>query len=104
MFSELASGASYVLSKAPDSVKNKTFDRLTNIWALNPDVTNLKLLRTIPDPYMIKSPVELVKEIKTHWLIDRTLNVKDVNINVFTRFNESLTPVSPLEAVSRNIN
>jgi hypothetical protein len=103
-FSELASGGSYVVSKMPSSFKTKSYDRIVNIWVLNPDCTEANVLRSIPDPLMVRDLSELIKDYKTHWLVDLYLDPSEVNFNTISRLDSSLNPISPLESVERNIN
>lgn len=103
-FSELASGGSYVATKMPSSFKTKSYDRITNIWVLNPDNTYANVLRSIPDPLMIKDLSELIKDYKTHWMVDLYLDPSEVTFTTISRVDNSLNPISPLISVERNIN
>lgn len=103
-FSELASGASYTLTKQPDSIKGKSYDTISNIWCLNPDRTKPILFRSIPNPFLIKDLSELIEKYETHWLVDLKLLPKEIYFNTVTKLGEGLEPSSPLLAVTKNIN
>lgn len=103
-FSELASGGSYTVTKMPSSFKTKSYDRIVNIWVLDPDNTTAKVLRTIPDPFLIRDLSELINEYKTHWMVDLYLQPSEVTFNTIGRVDNALNPISPLVSVERNIN
>ena len=104
MFFELACGGSYTLTKRPQSLKGKTYENITNIWALDPDTTHPKILRSIPDPFMISDISELIESYRAHFINDVNVSSEEVIMNVITRVDDSLKPVSPLLEVQRNIN
>jgi hypothetical protein len=104
VFSELASGGSYTLTKFTSNVKNKVYDRITNIWSLNPDYTKANLLKSIPDPFLIKSITELIKDYTTHFVVDVKLEPSEILFNNVSQLTKSLDPISPLNACHRNIN
>jgi len=103
-FSELASGGSFVLTKMPSTFKTKTVDRISNIWVLNPDTVEIKIKKSIPNPYLISDISELIEMYNTHWLIDMSLNTDEVNYNSISQIDENLKTKTPLLSVTRNIN
>lgn len=103
-FSELCSGGSYTLSKMPSSFKAKSYDRISNIWCLNPDNTYPSVKNAIPDPFLIKGMDELVDYYFTHFMIDQKLDPSEVYYNTVTKLDDGLCPTSPLNSVHRNIN
>lgn len=105
MFSELASGNSYVLTKTPDPTKaGSSYDLITNIWCLNPDVTRPLRKYSIPDPFLVKDKEELLEGYKTHWMVDTNLFCDEVYHNIITKLDDTVRGKSPLISSERNIN
>lgn len=104
VFSELATGGSYTVTKFPSTVKTKIYDRITNIWSLNPDETKACLYRSIPDPLMVKELSELIEKYRTRFIVDLELGANEVYFNNISKLTKELDPISPLNACYRNID
>jgi hypothetical protein len=106
VFSELATGGSYVLTKMPSSYKTKAYDRISNIWVLNPDNVKLKYKKEVlADPFMVSDINEFIDNYKYHFIHkDLKLSPFEVNFNAINTVDSSLRANPPLLAVERNIN
>ncbi len=104
VFSELACGGSYIVSKVPEHFKGKSYDRISNIFVLNPDLTEPNLLRTIPNPLSATEISELIEYYKTYFLVDLKVTTDETHLNLINRPNDVMRPVSPLMSVEKNIN
>ena len=106
VFSELATGGSYTLTKMPSSYKTKFYDRITNIWTLNPDKIRLVYNKeVILDPFMIKDVGELLSRYEYDFIHkDLEIKTSEVYFNSTNTVGNDLRPVSPLIGVERNIN
>lgn len=106
VFSELATGGSYTLTKMPSIYKTKHFDRITNIWTLNPDNIKYKYKNEIiSDPFMVKEIGDFLERYEYDFIHkDLKLKTDEVYFNSVSRLNSSLKPTPPLMKVERNIN
>lgn len=104
VFTELACGGSYTVSKVPETFKGKSYDRISNIFVLNPDLTEPNLMRTIPNPLSATELSELVEYYKTYFLVDLKTTTEETYYNSIGKVDDVLRPVSPLMSVEKNIN
>jgi hypothetical protein len=104
VFSELSDGNSYVYTKTPNSIKNPTIDNISNIWVLKPNVTAPVFLKTIPNPFLIKSKDELIAFYKTHFMYKHELEPRYVLHRTSLGVDSDGRSRSPLKAVEMNIN
>lgn len=104
VFSKYATGQSFIYTKIPDSYKYPTVDNISNIWVLNPGVTKAKLLKEVPNPFLIKDQSELVEYYKTFFLYDHKIAPLYVTHRTSTGMNERFEAKSPLIKCHRNIN
>lgn len=104
IFSELAAGGSYTLTKQASFFKYKSYENITNLWVLNPDSTEPKILRSIADPFIVKNISELVESYRTHFIRDMVLQPDEITVNIITKIGDDLRPITPLHKVEKNIN
>lgn len=103
-FSELADGNLYGYTKTPNSIKNPTIDNISNIWILKPSVTEPKLLKAIPNPFLIKTKDELISHYNTFFFVKHQIEPRYVHHRTSTGLNNLAKGDSPLIAVKRNID
>lgn len=105
VFTELASGQSYALTKMPSSFKTKSYDRITNIWILNPDeVRPVRRNDIISDPFMAKDLSDYLRGYKYKFFHDLELSTFEVNHNTVNPIDNGFKASSKLCSVERNIN
>jgi hypothetical protein len=107
VFSELASGNSYVYTKIPSLYKDVDPNNISSIWELRPDKVEIKLLRTRPNILDITDTSELI-EYYQYGLYEKELI--DPRFVIHERslppegYEGSMKSKSPLCAVERNVN
>lgn len=104
VFSRLADGNSYIYTKTPESTVNPTYDNIANIWVLKPNVTQAKLYKQVPNPFLIKDKKELIEVYKTFFLYKHDILPRYIVHRTALGFDENMKSHSPLLEVRRNIN
>lgn len=102
VFSRLADGNSYIYTKTP--LVNPTYDNIANVWVLKPNVTQAKLFKQIPDPFLIKDKKELIEKYKTFFLYEQDIMPRYIVHRTALGFDENMKSHSPLIEVRRNVN
>lgn len=104
VFSELAAGESFSYTKTPQSIKNPTIDNISNIWVLKPNVTKPVFLKSIPNPFLIKSKDELISYYKTFFMYKHEIEPRYILHRTALGIDSNGKVTSPLKAVEMNIN
>ena len=104
IFAELADGNSYVYTKTADSIVNPTYDNISNIWVLKPNVTKPVLHKQISNPFLMKEVSDLVDYYKTFFFYEHQIKPKYVLHTANLGITQTGTGRSPLFACEKNIN
>lgn len=104
VFSELSSGISYTYTKTPDSIKNPTYDNISNIWVLKPNVTSVKIKKEVPNPFLIKNKEELIDKYITFFMYKHEIDPRYIVQRTALGLDERMQAHSPLNKARRNIN
>ena len=104
VFSKLSDGNSYFYTKTADSIVNPTYDNISNIWVLRPNVTVPVLKKEISNPFLMKSMGDIVDSYKTFFFYEHRLQPRYILHNTALGITQSGTGRSPLFACEKNIN
>ena len=104
IFAELADGNSYVYTKTADSIVNPTYDNISNIWVLKPNVTKPILHKEISNPFLMKQVSDLVDYYKTYFFYEHHIKPRYVLHTANLGITQTGTGRSPLFACEKNIN
>lgn len=104
VFTELADGNSYGYTKTPKSIVNPTIDNISNIWVLDPSMTNPKLFKEIPNPFLIKDKGELISHYDTFFFIKHQIEPRYILHRTSLGIGNDCKGVTPLTRAERNIN
>jgi phage portal protein BeeE len=104
IFAELADGNSYVYTKTADSIVNPTYDNISNIWVLKPNVTKPVLHKEISNPFLMKQVSDLVDYYKTFFFYEHRIKPRYVLHTANLGITQTGTGRSPLFACEKNIN
>jgi len=104
VFSKLADGNSYVYTKTADSIVNPTYDNISNIWVLRPNLTTPVLRKEISNPFLIKTIGELIDYYKTFFFYEHRIKPRYVLHNTALGITQTGAGRSPLFACEKNIN
>lgn len=104
VFNKLSDGNCYDYTKIPDSYKNPNIDLITNVWTLQPDVTDSVIKKVIPPPFAIKSPSDLIDYYKTFFFYSQTIDPRYILHSTAMGIGKTGKAESPLKAVEKNIN
>ena len=104
VFSKLADGNSYFYTKTAESVVNPTYDNISNIWVLRPNLTKPKLKQVISNPFLMKTIGDIVDYYNTFFFYEHTLQPRYVLHNTALGITQNGTGRSPLFACEKNIN
>jgi phage portal protein BeeE len=104
IFSELADGNSYVYTKTADSIVNPTYDNISNIWVLKPNVTRPVLHDKISNPFLMKTVSDLVDYYKTFFFYEHQVKPRYVLHTANLGITQTGMGRSPLFACEKNIN
>ena len=104
IFAELADGNSYVYTKTADSIVNPTYDNISNIWVLKPNVTKPVLHKQISNPFLMKQVSDLVDYYKTFFFYEHQIKPRYVLHTANLGITQTGTGRSPLFACEKNIN
>lgn len=104
VFSRLSDGNSYIYTKTPDSIVNPTIDNISNIWVLKPNLTKPVFLKSVPNPFLIKSKDELIDYYKTFFMYKHEIKPRYILHRTALGINGDGKAESPLKAVEMNIN
>ena len=104
IFAELADGNSYVYTKTADSIVNPTYDNISNIWVLKPNVTKPILHKQIPNPFLMKEVSDLVDYYRTFFFYEHQIKPRYVLHTANLGITQTGTGRSPLFACEKNIN
>lgn len=104
IFAELADGNSYVYTKTADSIVNPTYDNISNIWVLKPNVTKPILHKEISNPFLMKEVSDLVDYYRTFFFYEHKIKPRYVLHTANLGITQTGTGRSPLFACEKNIN
>lgn len=104
IFAELADGNSYIYTKTADSIVNPTYDNISNIWVLKPNVTKPILHKQISNPFLMKQISDLVDYYKTFFFYEHKIKPRYVLHTANLGITQTGTGRSPLYACEKNIN
>lgn len=104
IFAELADGNSYVYTKTADSIVNPTYDNISNIWVLKPNVTKPILHKEISNPFLMKQVSDLVDYYRTFFFYEHKIKPRYVLHTANLGITQTGTGRSPLFACEKNIN
>lgn len=104
VFSKLSDGNSYVYTKTAESIVNPTYDNISNIWVLRPNLTSPILKKQISNPFLMKTIGDLVDYYKTFFFYEHKLQPRYVLHNTVLGITQTGTGKSPLFACEKNIN
>ena len=104
IFAELADGNSYIYTKTADSIVNPTYDNISNIWVLKPNVTKPVLHKQISNPFLMKEVSDLVDYYKTFFFYEHQIKPRYVLHTANLGITQTGTGRSPLFACEKNIN
>ena len=104
VFSKLADGNSYFYTKTAESVVNPTYDNISNIWVLRPNLTKPKLKQVISNPFLMKTIGDIVDYYNTFFFYEHKLQPRYVLHNTALGITQNGTGRSPLFACEKNIN
>jgi phage portal protein BeeE len=104
IFAELADGNSYIYTKTADSIVNPTYDNISNIWVLKPNVTKPVLHKEISNPFLMKQVSDLVDYYKTFFFYEHRIKPRYVLHTANLGITQTGTGRSPLFACEKNIN
>src|SRR5699024_9963410 len=104
VFSKYSDGNSYLYTKTPKSVVNPTYDNISNLWILQPDVTAPVFKKEISNPFLIKDKGELIEFYKTFFMYKHQIDPRYITQSTVLGLDEKGRGVSPLTRVSRNID
>jgi phage portal protein BeeE len=104
VFSKLSDGNSYVYTKTAESIVNPTYDNISNIWVLRPNLTTPILRKQISNPFLMKTIGDLVDYYKTFFFYEHKLQPRYVLHNTVLGITQTGTGKSPLFACEKNIN
>ena len=104
VFSELASGESFVYTKTPESIKNPTIDNISNIWVLKPNVTESVIKKEVGNPFLMKSKEEMIAYYKTFFLYKHKIEPRYILHRATLGIEQNGKACSPLLATERNVN
>jgi hypothetical protein len=104
IFAELADGNSYIYTKTADSIVNPTYDNISNIWVLKPNVTKPILHKEISNPFLMKQVSDLVDYYKTFFFYEHRIKPRYVLHTANLGITQTGTGRSPLFACEKNIN
>lgn len=104
IFAELADGNSYVYTKTADSIVNPTYDNISNIWVLKPNVTKPVLHKQISNPFLMKEVSDLVDYYRTFFFYEHQIKPRYVLHTANLGITQTGTGRSPLFACEKNIN
>lgn len=104
VFNKLSDGNCYDYTKIPDSYKNPNIDLISNIWTLQPDVTELVMKRELPNPFAIKSKSDLIDYYRTFFLYKQNIDPRYIHHTTLLGIGANGKAESPLRAVEKNIN
>ena len=104
IFAELADGNSYVYTKTADSIVNPTYDNISNIWVLKPNVTKPVLHKEISNPFLMKQVSDLIDYYKTFFFYEHQIKPRYVLHTANLGITQTGSGLSPLFACEKNIN
>lgn len=104
VFSKLSDGNSYFYTKTADSIVNPTYDNISNIWVLRPNLTKPVLKKSISNPFLMKTIGDIVDFYKTFFFYEHKIQPRYVLHNTALGITQSGTGKSPLFACEKNIN
>lgn len=104
VFNKLSDGNCYDYTKIPDSYKNPNIDLITNIWTLQPDVTEAIMKREIPNPFAIKNKSDLIEYYRTFFYYKQNIDPRYIIHTTAMGVGTNGKAESPLKAVEKNIN
>ena len=104
VFSKLADGNSYFYTKTAESVVNPTYDNISNIWVLRPNLTKPKLKQVISNPFLMKTIGDIVDYYNTFFFYEHKLQPRYILHNTALGITQNGTGRSPLFACEKNIN
>ena len=104
IFAELADGNSYVYTKTADSIVNPTYDNISNIWVLKPNLTQPVLHKQISNPFLMKEISDLVDYYKTFFFYEHQIKPRYVLHTANLGITQTGSGLSPLFACEKNIN
>lgn len=104
IFAELADGNSYVYTKTADSIVNPTYDNISNIWVLKPNVTQPVLRKQISNPFLMKEVSDLIDYYKTFFFYEHQIKPRYVLHTANLGITQTGSGLSPLFACEKNIN
>lgn len=104
IFAELADGNSYIYTKTADSIVNPSYDNISNIWVLKPNVTKPILHKQISNPFLMKEVSDLVDYYRTFFFYEHQIKPRYVLHTANLGITQTGTGRSPLFACEKNIN
>jgi hypothetical protein len=104
VFSKLSDGNSYVYTKTAESIVNPTYDNISNIWVLRPNLTTPVLKKQISNPFLMKTIGDLVDYYKTFFFYEHKIQPRYVLHNTVLGITQTGSGKSPLFACEKNIN
>lgn len=104
VFSKLSEGNSYIYTKTADSIVNPTYDNISNIWVLRPNLTKPILKKSISNPFLMKTIGDIVDFYKTFFFYDHKIQPRYILHNTALGITETGAGKSPLFACEKNIN
>ena len=104
IFAELADGNSYVYTKTADSIVNPTYDNISNIWVLKPNLTQPVLHKQISNPFLMKEVSDLIDYYKTFFFYEHQIKPRYVLHTANLGITQTGSGLSPLFACEKNIN
>lgn len=104
-FSELAVGGSYVYPVFNSSVKTKKFDKISQIFVIEPDKIMVNYKNQLVAPFLAKTFSEYVNSYQIDYFGSvQKVAPDDIIVNIDNNFNFNTFEIeSPLLAVTRNI-
>lgn len=104
VFSKYSDGNAYLYTKTPKSIVNPTYDNISNIWVLQPDVTAPVFKKEITNPFLMKDKGELIEFYKTFFMYQHQIDPRYITQSTVLGLDEKGRGISPLSRVSRNID
>jgi len=104
VFSKLSDGNSYFYTKTAESIVNPTYDNISNIWVLTPNMTKPILKKSISNPFLMKTIGDVVDYYKTFFFYEHQIKPRYIIHNTALGITDTCIGKSPLFACEKNIN
>lgn len=104
VFSKLSDGNSYFYTKTAESIVNPTYDNISNIWVLTPNMTMPVLKKEISNPFLMKTIGDVVDYYKTFFFYEHRIKPRYIIHNTALGITDTCIGKSPLFACEKNIN